>query len=122
MWSIKSRKAKDCLVTEARGAESRKRSGISERTVGQMHGTNGTSVKVTLFPGNGLNQLITTVSQTNTDGAFDIHPMDIEGVYSGPILPSSLNFVTMTRAACCVVFCMYFFTNFFTRDNADTRQ
>ncbi|KAE9401582.1 hypothetical protein BT96DRAFT_918714 [Gymnopus androsaceus JB14] len=46
-----------------------------------------TSVKVTLFPGNGLNPSVTTVDQTNTDDASI-------SIYSGPILPSSPDFVT----------------------------
>ncbi|KAE9388872.1 hypothetical protein BT96DRAFT_1003780 [Gymnopus androsaceus JB14] len=46
-----------------------------------------TLVKVTLFPGNGLNPSVMTVDQTNTDNASI-------SIYSGPILPSSPDFVT----------------------------
>jgi hypothetical protein len=46
-----------------------------------------TSVKVTVFPGEGLAPFITTVSQQNQNDATTL-------LYSGPILPSSPNFVT----------------------------
>ncbi|KAF8647149.1 hypothetical protein AX16_006980 [Volvariella volvacea WC 439] len=46
-----------------------------------------TSVRVTVFPGDGLDPWVTTVSQTNTEDATTV-------IYSGPILPSSPDFVT----------------------------
>jgi hypothetical protein len=46
-----------------------------------------TSVNVTVFPGNGLNPTVTTVDQTNTDDASIL-------IYSGPILPTTPDFVT----------------------------
>ncbi|KAG6862277.1 hypothetical protein C0995_015974 [Termitomyces sp. Mi166 len=46
-----------------------------------------TSVKVTVFPGEGLQPSVTTVNQQNEDDATML-------LYSGPILPSSPNFVT----------------------------
>ena len=46
-----------------------------------------TSVEVTLFPGANLAPFITTVSQQNQDDAMTL-------IYSGPILPSSPDFVT----------------------------
>lgn len=46
-----------------------------------------TSVKVTVFPGQGLAPFITTVSQQNQNDVTTL-------LYSGPILPSSPNFVT----------------------------
>ncbi|KIK67106.1 hypothetical protein GYMLUDRAFT_37143 [Collybiopsis luxurians FD-317 M1] len=46
-----------------------------------------TSVKVTVFPGNGLNPTVTTVDQTNTDDAAI-------PIYNGPILPTTPDFVT----------------------------
>lgn len=46
-----------------------------------------TSVKVTLFPGLSLQPFVTTVSQQNQHDAVIL-------LYSGPILPSSPNFVT----------------------------
>ncbi|KAF9007961.1 cortical protein marker for cell polarity-domain-containing protein [Cyathus striatus] len=45
-----------------------------------------TSVKVTVFPGGGLDPWVTTVSQQNTEDASIL-------IYSGPVLPSSPNFV-----------------------------
>lgn len=53
-----------------------------------------TSVQVTVFPGGGSQPYVTTVSQQNQDDAAVL-------VYSGPIVPSSSNFVvtvTMTLA------------------------
>ncbi|KAF8622348.1 hypothetical protein AX15_007080 [Amanita polypyramis BW_CC] len=53
-----------------------------------------TSVKVTVFPGEGLQPSVTTVSQANEQDASLL-------IYSGPILPSSPSFVatiTMTLA------------------------
>ena len=53
-----------------------------------------TSVKVTLFPGDGLDPIIQTVSQTNTQDAQ-------VKLYSGPVVPSSPSFgmtITMTLA------------------------
>jgi hypothetical protein len=46
-----------------------------------------TSVKVTVFPGGGQNPSVTTVSQQNAQDAIIL-------IYSGPIVPSSPNFVT----------------------------
>ncbi|KAL6310506.1 cortical protein marker for cell polarity-domain-containing protein [Sparassis latifolia] len=46
-----------------------------------------TSVDVTVFPGAGLQPWITTVSQQNTNDASTL-------IYSGPIIPSSPQFVT----------------------------
>ena len=46
-----------------------------------------TSVKVTLFPGANLPPFTTTISQQNQDDAVTL-------IYSGPILPSSPDFVT----------------------------
>ncbi|KAF6760017.1 cortical protein marker for cell polarity-domain-containing protein [Ephemerocybe angulata] len=46
-----------------------------------------TSVKVVVFPGEGLPPNVMTISQRNTDDATVL-------IYSGPILPSSPNFVT----------------------------
>lgn len=46
-----------------------------------------TSVKVTVFPGEGIQPWITNVSQQNTADATVL-------VYSGPVLPTSTNFVT----------------------------
>lgn len=45
-----------------------------------------TSVKVTIFPGDGLDPVIQTVSQTNTQDAA-------VKLYSGPVVPSSPSFV-----------------------------
>ncbi|KAH8828412.1 cortical protein marker for cell polarity-domain-containing protein [Flagelloscypha sp. PMI_526] len=52
-----------------------------------------TSVKVAVFPGNGLDPVITTVSQRNTDDATPV-------IYNGPILPAAdfTAVVTMTLA------------------------
>jgi hypothetical protein len=53
-----------------------------------------TSVQVTVFPGQGLQPWVTTISQRNTEDASSL-------VYSGPIVPSSPDFVatvTMTLA------------------------
>lgn len=53
-----------------------------------------TSVKVTVFPGEGLQPSVATISQQNEDDAVVL-------VYSGPVLPSSPDFVaivTMTLA------------------------
>ncbi|KAI0070360.1 hypothetical protein K474DRAFT_1608840 [Panus rudis PR-1116 ss-1] len=51
-----------------------------------------TSVKVTVFPGDGLNPVIKTVSQRNTDNA-------VVNIYSGPVVPSTPTFVaTITMA------------------------
>ncbi|EIN11377.1 hypothetical protein PUNSTDRAFT_63207 [Punctularia strigosozonata HHB-11173 SS5] len=53
-----------------------------------------TSVKVTVFPGGDQQPWVTTVDQTNTDDASTL-------IYSGPIVPSSTDFVvtvTMTLA------------------------
>ncbi|KAG6891721.1 hypothetical protein C0992_006141 [Termitomyces sp. T32_za158] len=53
-----------------------------------------TSVKVTVFPGEGLQPIVATISQQNDDDATIL-------LYSGPILPSSPDFVatiTMTLA------------------------
>ena len=46
-----------------------------------------TSVKVSVFPGGGQVPTVTTVSQQNQDDA-------VQQIYSGPIVPSSPNFVT----------------------------
>ena len=46
-----------------------------------------TSVKVTVFPGGGQNPFVTTVSQQNTADTTTL-------IYSGPVVPSSPNFVT----------------------------
>ncbi|KAJ3557907.1 hypothetical protein NP233_g11623 [Leucocoprinus birnbaumii] len=46
-----------------------------------------TSVKVTIFPGNGLPPSVTTISQQNQDDTAAL-------IYSGPIVPSGANFVT----------------------------
>lgn len=46
-----------------------------------------TSVKVTVFPGNGLNPSVTTISQQNTDDATKL-------LYSGPVVLSSTVFAT----------------------------
>ncbi|KAH9949614.1 cortical protein marker for cell polarity-domain-containing protein [Amylocystis lapponica] len=46
-----------------------------------------TSVKVTIFPGAGMEPSVTTISQQNTDDASTL-------IYSGPIVPSSPQFVT----------------------------
>ncbi|TFK94604.1 hypothetical protein K466DRAFT_571727 [Polyporus arcularius HHB13444] len=46
-----------------------------------------TSVKVTVFPGGGLDPWVTTVSQRNTADSTTL-------VYRGPIVPSTPNFVT----------------------------
>ncbi|OBZ68009.1 Polarized growth protein rax2 [Grifola frondosa] len=46
-----------------------------------------TSVKVTVFPGAGLQPWVTSVSQQNTADAVNL-------IYSGPIVPSSPQFVT----------------------------
>lgn len=46
-----------------------------------------TTVKVTVFPGEGLQPWVTTVPQQNQEDATQL-------IYSGPILPSSPNFVT----------------------------
>jgi hypothetical protein len=46
-----------------------------------------TSVKVTVFPGENLSPSITTISQRNTDDTSAL-------LYSGPIVPSSPDFVT----------------------------
>ncbi|KAF5389471.1 hypothetical protein D9757_004296 [Collybiopsis confluens] len=46
-----------------------------------------TSVKVTVFPGNGLDPTVTTVDQTNTDDATN-------SIYNGPIFPTTPDFVT----------------------------
>lgn len=46
-----------------------------------------TSVKVTVFPGNGIDPVIKTISQKNTDDATAL-------IYRGPILPSTPDFVT----------------------------
>ena len=46
-----------------------------------------TTVKVTVFPGEGLQPLVSTISQQNTADATTL-------IYSGPILPSSPDFVT----------------------------
>jgi hypothetical protein len=46
-----------------------------------------TSVKVSVFPGGGQAPTVTTVSQQNQDDA-------VQQIYSGPIVPSSPNFVT----------------------------
>ncbi|KAF8972970.1 cortical protein marker for cell polarity-domain-containing protein [Flammula alnicola] len=51
-----------------------------------------TSVKVTVFPGAGLAPFIQTISQQNTDDATSL-------LYSGPILPSSPDFVTTITMA-----------------------
>ncbi|KAF8958085.1 SNF2 family N-terminal domain-containing protein [Flammula alnicola] len=50
------------------------------------------SVKVTVFPGAGLAPFIQTISQQNTDDATSL-------LYSGPILPSSPDFVTTITMA-----------------------
>ncbi|CAL1703749.1 unnamed protein product [Somion occarium] len=51
-----------------------------------------TSVKVTVFPGDGLDPIIRTISQRNTENAF-------VSIYSGPIVPTSQTFVaTITMA------------------------
>ncbi|KAG5646314.1 hypothetical protein DXG03_003911 [Asterophora parasitica] len=46
-----------------------------------------TTVKITVFPGEGLQPWVSTISQQNTADATIL-------IYSGPILPSSPNFVT----------------------------
>lgn len=46
-----------------------------------------TSVQVTVFPGGGMQPWVTTVSQQNTDDATAL-------IYSGPIYPTSPDFVT----------------------------
>ncbi|KAF5351821.1 hypothetical protein D9756_007372 [Leucocoprinus leucothites] len=46
-----------------------------------------TSVKVTIFPGDGLPPSVTTISQRNQDDT-------IASIYSGPIVPSGPDFVT----------------------------
>lgn len=46
-----------------------------------------TSVKVTVFPGDGQSPSVTTVSQQNTQDSTTL-------IYSGPVIPSSPNFVT----------------------------
>jgi hypothetical protein len=46
-----------------------------------------TSVKVTVFPGDGLQPWVTTVSQQNKDDSVDL-------IYRGPVLPSTSNSVT----------------------------
>ena len=46
-----------------------------------------TSVSVTLFPGGGLDPIVQTISQTNTED-------ETRNIYSGPIVPSSDTFVT----------------------------
>ncbi|KAG7446426.1 uncharacterized protein BT62DRAFT_931867 [Guyanagaster necrorhizus] len=46
-----------------------------------------TSVEVTVFPGEGLDPWVTQVSQQNSDDAVVL-------IYSGPVIPSSPNFVT----------------------------
>ncbi|KAK0212989.1 cortical protein marker for cell polarity-domain-containing protein [Desarmillaria ectypa] len=46
-----------------------------------------TSVKVTVFPGEGLEPWVTQVSQQNSDDA-------VVPIYNGPVIPSSRNFVT----------------------------
>ncbi|KAF9562785.1 hypothetical protein CPC08DRAFT_362723 [Agrocybe pediades] len=51
-----------------------------------------TSVKVTVFPGPGLDPFISTISQQNKDDATVL-------LYSGPILPSSPDFVTTIHMA-----------------------
>ncbi|KDQ57571.1 hypothetical protein JAAARDRAFT_35266 [Jaapia argillacea MUCL 33604] len=53
-----------------------------------------TTVKVTVFPGQGLEPWVSTISQQNTDDTT-------ANIYSGPVIPSSPNFVmtvTMTLA------------------------
>ncbi len=51
-----------------------------------------TSVKVTVFPGPGLSPFITHISQQNTND-------ESQSIYSGPILPSSPDFVTTITMA-----------------------
>lgn len=51
-----------------------------------------TSVKVTVFPGPGLSPFITHISQQNKND-------ESQSIYSGPILPSSPNFVTTITMA-----------------------
>ena len=46
-----------------------------------------TSVEITVFPGGGQNPTVTTVSQQNQNDA-------VQQIYSGPIVPSSPDFVT----------------------------
>lgn len=46
-----------------------------------------TSVKITVFPGGGQQPWVTTVSQQNTEDTITL-------IYSGPVVPSSPNFVT----------------------------
>jgi hypothetical protein len=51
-----------------------------------------TSVKVTVFPGGGKNPSVTTVSQQNEEDTSTL-------IYSGPVVPSSPNFVTTVSMA-----------------------
>ncbi|KAL0580345.1 hypothetical protein V5O48_001682 [Marasmius crinis-equi] len=46
-----------------------------------------TSVDVTVFPGNGISPSVTTIDQTNTEDQSKV-------IYSGPILPTTPDFVT----------------------------
>ena len=51
-----------------------------------------TSVKVTIFPGEGLSPFVTTISQQN-------HVNNVVQIYSGPIVPSGPDFVTTITMA-----------------------
>lgn len=51
-----------------------------------------TSVKVEIFPGNNLDPVVKTISQTNTADATEL-------IYSGPIVPGSPDFVTIVTLA-----------------------
>ncbi|KAF7362018.1 SH3 domain-containing protein [Mycena venus] len=51
-----------------------------------------TDVQVTVFPGNGLDPWVTTVSQQNTADSATV-------IYQGPILPTAPNFVTTITMA-----------------------